>query len=72
MVFDEEMLLHKNYRDYHPERPERAMAIYLNLVNKGYLILWWHYSRIYKDLIPLDFEPADDKYLELVHPASHI
>lgn len=62
VVFDEEMLLHRNHRDHHPERPERAMAIYLNLINKG----------IYKDLKPLDVEPAEDKYLELVHPVTHI
>jgi hypothetical protein len=35
VVYDEEMMLHKNHREYHPERPERAMAIYLNLVKKG-------------------------------------
>ena len=35
VVFDEEMLLHKNHREHHPERPERAMAIYLHLINKG-------------------------------------
>jgi acetoin utilization deacetylase AcuC-like enzyme len=26
------MLLHRLHRDYHPERPERIMAIYMNLV----------------------------------------
>ena len=62
MVFDEQMLLHKLYNEYHPERPERAMAIYLNLVKKG----------IFKDLINLDFGHADEKFLELVHPHSHI
>lgn len=75
VVFDEEMLLHKNHREHHPERPERAMAIYLNLINKGYLILYKFYlifPRIYKELIALDAEPADDQYLELVHPISHI
>lgn len=34
VVYDEEMLLHKSYHLEHPERPERAMAIYLNLVKK--------------------------------------
>lgn len=34
-VFDERMLLHKTFKDKHVERPERAMSIYLNLVNKG-------------------------------------
>lgn len=28
--------------------------------------------RIYKELIPLEFEPAEDKHLELVHPQAHI
>lgn len=62
VIFDEEMLLHKLYSEYHPERPERAMAIYLNLVKKG----------IFKELIKLDFGPAEDKHLEYVHPATHV
>ena len=62
VIFDEEMILHKSHKDYHPERPERVMAIYLNLIKKG----------IYKELIPLDFEPAEDKHLEYVHPMTHI
>ena len=28
--------------------------------------------RIYKEIIPLEFEPAEDKHLELVHPQAHI
>ena len=56
------MLLHKLYNEHHPERPERAMSIYLNLIKKG----------IYKDLINLDFSPAEDKHLEYVHPHSHV
>ena len=39
VVYDEEMLLHRNHREHHPERPERCMSIYLNLVNKGYFII---------------------------------
>jgi len=35
VVYDEEMLLHRQHREEHPERPERVMAIYLNLVKKG-------------------------------------
>ena len=62
MIFDEEMILHKNHKDYHPERPERVMAIYLNLIKKG----------IYKELTQLDFEPAENKHLEYEHPISHI
>lgn len=34
VVYDEEMLLHRSHVQEHPERPERAMAIYLNLVKK--------------------------------------
>ena len=35
VVFDEQMLLHKKHRMFHVERPERIMAIYLNLIKKG-------------------------------------
>jgi len=35
VVFDEQMLLHRSHGEHHPERPERAMAIYLNLIKKG-------------------------------------
>ena len=62
VIFDEEMLLHKLYKEYHPERPERAMAIYLNLVKKG----------IYQELVRLDFGPAEEKHLEYVHPSTHV
>lgn len=51
VVFDEEMLLHRNHREHHPERPERAMAIYLNLIKKGYLFQGKLFLfRIYKEL----------------------
>ncbi len=36
------------------------MAIYLNLVKKG----------IFKELVNLDFGPAEEKHLEYVHPAT--
>ena len=35
VVFDELMTLHRDHGGGHPERPERVMAIYLNLVKKG-------------------------------------
>lgn len=35
VVFDEFMALHRNHMQWHPERPERIMAIYLNLIKKG-------------------------------------
>jgi len=34
VVYDDSMLLHRKYAEYHPERPERVMAIYLNLIKK--------------------------------------
>lgn len=34
VVYDEEMLLHRHHQEDHPERPERVMAIYLNLIKK--------------------------------------
>jgi hypothetical protein len=34
VIYDEEMLLHRLHNEDHPERPERVMAIYLNLVKK--------------------------------------
>ena len=34
VVYDEEMLLHRHHHEEHPERPERVMAIYLNLIKK--------------------------------------
>ena len=36
VVFDSEMMLHQLHNRYHPERPERIMAIDLNLVKTGY------------------------------------
>ena len=62
VVYDEEMLLHRCHRDYHPERPERAMAIYLNLVKQ----------KLWDDLIRIDAEPAEDEDLLLAHPQDHI
>ena len=44
VVYDNIMTLHKSHREEHPERPERIMAIYLNLIDKG----------IYDDLIKID------------------
>jgi hypothetical protein len=41
VVYDDLMLLHRSHLQEHPERPERLMAIYLNLVKKD----------IYKQLV---------------------
>jgi hypothetical protein len=35
VVYDNIMTLHENHREFHSERPERIMAIYLNLIDKG-------------------------------------
>ena len=34
VVYDDQMALHRCHRKEHPERPERLMAVYLNLVKK--------------------------------------
>ena len=62
VVFDEQMLLHKKHGEHHPERPERVMAIYLNLVKKG----------IYEKLIKIDPATAVDEHLLLAHKQLHI
>jgi acetoin utilization deacetylase AcuC-like enzyme len=62
VVYDEEMLLHRLHNDDHPERPERVMAIYLNLVKKN----------IWKSLIRVDAIPATDDILALAHSQAHI
>lgn len=51
------MLLHRLHNDDHPERPERVMAIYLNLVKKN----------IWKSLVRVDAIPATDDILALAH-----
>ena len=33
--FDERMLLHKDFQNKHQECPERAMTVYMNIVDKG-------------------------------------
>ena len=63
VVYDEEMLLHRNHADdSHPERPERVMAIYLNLVKMD---LW-------KDLVRIEAIPATNDVLALAHSQAHI
>ena len=34
VVYDDLMLLHRCHQGHHPERPERLMAVYLNLLKK--------------------------------------
>ena len=62
VVFDEEMLLHRLHNEYHPERPERVMAIYLNLVKK----------KLWDSLVRIDAIPATDDVLVLAHSKEHI
>jgi len=62
VVFDEQMLLHRKHREDHPERPERIMAIYLNLVKKG----------LYSQLVAIDSEEASEEDLLLAHKPAHI
>ena len=56
------MTLYESHREEHPERPERVMAIYLNLLDKG----------IYDQLIKLESDEATEEELLLVHPKSHV
>ena len=62
VVYDDQMLLHRKHREEHPERPERAMAVYLNLVQKG----------LYAQMVELESEEVEDKDLILAHSDSHI
>jgi len=62
VVFDELMLLHRDYKGVHPERPERLMAIYLNLVKKD----------LFNLLKRIDSEAAAEEDLLLAHKAIHI
>lgn len=62
VVFDELMMLHREHREDHVERPERVMAIYLNLVKK----------QLFERLVRIDSEVASDEDLALAHKALHI
>ena len=57
VVFDELMLLHKEKKQGHPERPERLMAIYMNLVKKG----------LFEKLVRIEYKEALDDDLLLIH-----
>jgi len=61
-VFDERMLLHKNFSDNHVERPERAMSIYMNLYFKGLL----------EKLIKIKSEEIAENDLLRVHSKEYI
>ena len=56
------MILHRSHRKEHPERPERLMAIYLNLLKKD----------LYKKMIVIDSEEAEEKDVLLAHSKDHV
>ena len=62
VVYDDLMLLHRNHRAEHPERPERLMAIYLNFVKK----------EMYKTLVEIDSSLAEEEDLILAHSHKHV
>ena len=60
------MLLHRDFRDKkHPERPERLMSVYMNLVKKDLL------SRD-NNMFEIDSAEATREELLLVHPSNHV
>jgi histone deacetylase 6 len=61
-VFDERMLLHKNFEDSHVERPERAMSIYMNLIFKG----------LKDKLIRLPSQEIEEERLRRIHTKEYI
>ena len=63
VIFDELMLLHKEEQGgTHPERPERLMAIYLNLVKKG----------LFSQLVRIPYKEVANEDLLLVHAQAHL
>ena len=62
VVYDEIMLLHRSHRESHPERPERLMAVYLNLVKKD----------IWRTLVKIDGDLCSNEELQLVHNKYHV
>jgi len=62
VVFDEMMMLHREHSAEHPERPERIMAIYLNLVKKD----------LFSQLVRIGSDEAGDEDLLLAHKQAHV
>jgi len=62
VVYDDFMLLHRSHRVEHPERPERLMAVYLNLVKSG----------LFKELVQISSDEATEEDLLLCHSQKHI
>ena len=61
-VFDEKMLLHKQFSDTHPEKPERAMVIYSNLLLKNYT----------EKLVRIDSYQITEEEMIVIHPNEYI
>ena len=61
-VYDDFMLLHRSHKIEHMERPERLMAVYLNLIDKQLL----------QQLVKIDAEPVNYADLQLCHSEKHI
>ena len=61
-VFDERMLLHKDFTGGHVERPERAMSIYMNL----------HFKGLIDKLVHLPSEEITDEDLLKVHKSDYL
>jgi acetoin utilization deacetylase AcuC-like enzyme len=62
VVYDDIMLLHRSHMIEHPERPERLMAVYLNLVKKD----------LYKRMVEIHSDQAEQADLLLAHCQKHV
>ena len=60
--FDERMLLHKDYLNCHVERPERAMAIYMQLEKK----------KLTEKMKRINVSEIEQEILLKIHPAEYI
>ncbi len=61
-VYDDFMLLHRSHKVDHMERPERLMAVYLNLIDKQLL----------EKLVKINAEYVEESDLKLCHNEKHI
>jgi acetoin utilization deacetylase AcuC-like enzyme len=60
-AFDERMLLHKKQDHKHPEKPERALVIYANLIAKG----------LTEKLIRIESKEIDEENILKTHTEQH-
>ena len=61
-AYDNYMLLHENYKRYHPERPARLMSIYTHLEKKGLI----------DECIRIKCPKVDMKHVEKLHKPAMI